>query len=237
MHQWLEGWDKKYIDLVVPLKLALYGHPDSGGYWEQHCNASLADVGFRELVHEDWRSCFWHAGLRLFLTVYVDDFKLSGPAEHLEKGWELIRKHIELDPPTPTGKFLGCDHKPGEAKLVESGAHVRTMEYDMQSFFESCVELFQSLTNGKYPLRKVPTPFMTDPRDGDFCVDPTTLSSPPDFLADHVQTLPLSPDAPAPGDTEVAAVAGEAGLSALGTPVSESEMSADIHGSPSNSGP
>ena len=35
-HQWPEAWRQKgYIDPVVPMKLALYGHPDSGAYWEQ----------------------------------------------------------------------------------------------------------------------------------------------------------------------------------------------------------
>ena len=58
----------------------------------------------------DWRSCFWHAGLRLFLVVYVDDFKMSGPQDHMAKGWALIRKHIRTDPPQAVGKYLGCEH-------------------------------------------------------------------------------------------------------------------------------
>ena len=30
---------------VVRLKKALYGHPDSGGYWERHCASSLQAQG------------------------------------------------------------------------------------------------------------------------------------------------------------------------------------------------
>ena len=30
-----------YDDPVVPLDLALYGHPDAGGYWERHCSEKL----------------------------------------------------------------------------------------------------------------------------------------------------------------------------------------------------
>ena len=33
-------------DPVCPLRLALYGHPDSGGIWEQHCAKQLGTVGW-----------------------------------------------------------------------------------------------------------------------------------------------------------------------------------------------
>ena len=71
---------------VVRLRLALYGHPDSGTYWERHCDAHLRSVGF-EPISEVWNSCYWHAELKLYLVVYVDDFKLSGPKKDSTKGW------------------------------------------------------------------------------------------------------------------------------------------------------
>ena len=48
-HQWPEGWDQKYIDPVVPLKLALYGNPDSGVYWEKTAFEALQKQGFVEI--------------------------------------------------------------------------------------------------------------------------------------------------------------------------------------------
>eukprot|EP00972_Heterocapsa_arctica_P091382 13483478-Heterocapsa_arctica.AAC.1 len=30
---------------VVQLKKALYGHPDSGTFWEKHCDKHVCDVG------------------------------------------------------------------------------------------------------------------------------------------------------------------------------------------------
>ena len=41
---WLpkDRWPKDRVGMhvpVCPLVLALYGHPDSGGYWEQHCES------------------------------------------------------------------------------------------------------------------------------------------------------------------------------------------------------
>ena len=45
------------------------------------------------------------------LSVYVDDFKLAGPAKNLEKGWGMLRSNLDLDPPTPLGTYLGCGHQ------------------------------------------------------------------------------------------------------------------------------
>ena len=44
--QWPPEWfdssgNPKYKDPVVVLVLALHGHPDTGTFWEQHCEAML----------------------------------------------------------------------------------------------------------------------------------------------------------------------------------------------------
>eukprot|EP00959_Pyramimonas_sp_CCMP1952_P351755 7370008-Pyramimonas_sp.AAC.1 len=51
---------------ACPLVLSLYGHPDSEGYREQHCEGHATATE-----------------LKLFLKIYVDDFKLAGPADEL----------------------------------------------------------------------------------------------------------------------------------------------------------
>ena len=79
------------------LKLALYGHPDAGGYWERHCEEHLASVGFVPVL--DWRSTYWHPELKLLLMVYVDDFKMAGPSANFAKGWSLIRQKVKTDEP------------------------------------------------------------------------------------------------------------------------------------------
>ena len=89
---------------VCPLKLALYGHPDAGGHWEAHCEKHLTNVGFERIP--DWHSTFWHPHLKLLLVVYVDDFKLAGPKQNLEKAWKLIQTGIILEAPTPLGLTL-----------------------------------------------------------------------------------------------------------------------------------
>ena len=47
--QWPKEWVGQRKRPVVPLRLALYGHPLSGYFWEQHCTKSLMDVGFEPL--------------------------------------------------------------------------------------------------------------------------------------------------------------------------------------------
>ena len=157
--QWPEAW-AGMDDPVCPLVLALYGHPDSGGHWEQHCEACLTAAGFEPI--DPWRSCFWHPQLSLYLVVYVDDFKLSGPADNLVKGWELIRRNIKADSPHPVGLFLGCKHRHFERELPDTGVTVRGFEYDMEDFLRSCVGRYKVLTGVSY-LRRAATPFLTEP--------------------------------------------------------------------------
>ena len=77
--KWPPEWfdssgNPKYKDPVVVLVLALYGHPDAGTFWEQHCEAMLKKVGYVKV--KGWASVFRHEELDLFLVVYVDDFKM-----------------------------------------------------------------------------------------------------------------------------------------------------------------
>ena len=144
---------------VCPLRLALYGHPDSGGFWERHCEAHVKSVGFEPIT--DWRSCFWHPVLKLFLVVYVDDFKLSGPVGSLPEGWRLLRGGLEMEEPHPQGLFLGCHHRESVQTSPLTGSAVRVMEYDMEDFLRSCIALYTELS-GQTTFRKATTPFLED---------------------------------------------------------------------------
>ena len=125
--RWPKEWHGKYKDPVVRLHLALYGHPDSGGFWEQHCEKMLGEVGFQLVFPAAWPSVFFHPTLKLLLAVYVDDFKMSGPSDSMKKGWELISSKIDMDAPTPMGRYLGCEHHSQSSPLGRAGhpfAHV-----------------------------------------------------------------------------------------------------------------
>ena len=105
-HRWPKSWKGKYEKPVVPLVLSLYGHPDSGGYWEQHCEQKLALCGWTKI--ENWQSVFFHEKYKALLVVYVDDFKMSAPKKFSDQLWKDMRAKIVLDDPQPPDRFLGC---------------------------------------------------------------------------------------------------------------------------------
>ena len=39
-----------------------------------------------------WECLFFHRRLKLFLSVYVDDFKLVGEQGSMKEGWELLTR-------------------------------------------------------------------------------------------------------------------------------------------------
>ena len=45
--------------LVCGLKKALYGHPNTGAYWEEKRDAHVQSVGFAPIGPE-WPSCYYH---------------------------------------------------------------------------------------------------------------------------------------------------------------------------------
>ena len=114
-----EHWPKAWSSMkgpVCPLVLALYGHPDAGTCWEQHCDKMLKQVGFEAIVN--WSGCYRHNTLRAVLSVYVDDFKLAFNRADEKKAWALSRKHVGHEAPTPMKQYLGCGHSIHEGDLV-----------------------------------------------------------------------------------------------------------------------
>ena len=138
-----ESW-AEYYEPVCILKVALYGHPDAGGYWERHCEEHLTSIGFVPVP--DWRSTYGHH--KLFLMVYVDDFKMSGPSASFAKGWSMIRLKIKTDEPHAGTKRLGCEHLVCDTHV--GGVSVKQMEYNMRPFFEQCVDSYLTLTKKRH---------------------------------------------------------------------------------------
>ena len=159
-----EGHPNKLYCPVVPPVYALYGHPDAGGYWEKHCESHLHKIGFRNVP--GWRSCYRHKN-GCFLVVYVDDFKMAGPAAALAESWRLIRSGpggIKTDKPQEASKYLGCDHYVTTEK--RNGQTVRQLRYDMSNFFKSCVTTYLELAGPNAPeLRYAEAPFLEEVDD------------------------------------------------------------------------
>ena len=78
---------------VIRLVVALYSHPDAGGYWERHCDEDLRELGFKP-VRENWPSVYRSHGMDMMLMVYVGDVKMSGPSHMLPKAWDMLRPKI-----------------------------------------------------------------------------------------------------------------------------------------------
>ena len=185
---WPKSWHGKFDNPVVPLLRALYGHPESGGWWERHAEKGIFAAGFKAVP--EWKSTYFHKKLKLLLTVYVDDFKMAGPKANVKEGWKLLQGigKIELDTPTPFGKYLGCNHEVKNVKLgdilkelgtipaciqrhIDSGRKVdmnkivTSMVWDNRQFMEQCLSTYQALaakTGQKVSFKKVDTPFLDE---------------------------------------------------------------------------
>jgi hypothetical protein len=97
-----------YVKPVVPLLCDLHGHPLAGLYWERHCQRSLFSIGFEK--GKGWECLYVHRQDRLYLSVYVDDFKMTGRKSRLKPMWEKIKIVLDIDPPVPLSgsTYLGC---------------------------------------------------------------------------------------------------------------------------------
>ena len=103
------------------LHKALYGHPDSGGYWERHLTNAVKKRGGVPIHNHP--SSFWFEDRKLLLTVYVDDLLLSGPEDQHAPFWRDLREggdSIVLEDPEPLGRFLGRSHICSNTGLIES---------------------------------------------------------------------------------------------------------------------
>ena len=127
---WEQEWVKsgKYSKENPPcckLEYALYGHPKSGKFWEDHAEKRIMDAGFKPINREAWRSMYYHEKLGCMLMVYVDDFLMSGPPKAMLEAWKGLRKDITMEDPAVINKCLGCNHIITERSIGELKVKVR----------------------------------------------------------------------------------------------------------------
>ena len=77
---------------VVKLKRALYGHKNSGVYWQRYCEKQCKKAGFEAVPGDNWPSVYRDNKRKLLLIVYVDDMKLAGPKHEMDAAWERLGK-------------------------------------------------------------------------------------------------------------------------------------------------
>ena len=152
---------------VVKLRKALYGHKNSGAYWDEHRDAKCKKAGFLP-VSESWPGVYFNPRTRMLLVVYVDDFKLSGPREHHDSTWAELSKELKLDAPKGDADnehtFLGCVHRSFTKEI--QGRTVSGIEYDVRGSVKKTIEKYKSLVRDKTGkeafLFKVATPTLDE---------------------------------------------------------------------------
>ena len=61
--------------------------------------------------------------MRLFLSVYVADIKVSGQTNNMPKMWASLEKKVDLEDPTSLldQVYLGCTHQPAQVNNRNCG--------------------------------------------------------------------------------------------------------------------
>lgn len=150
---------------VVKLEKALYGHKNSGAYWQQYCDEKCRNAGFTP-ISENWPCVYWSEELELLLIVYVDDMKLSGKTKNMPEAWKRLGEGINLVQPPGDGEgvlnFLGTEHR--TKTCMRGGVAVRTMEWDCVAPLRRCVSKYEEAVRsvvGMYPrMSKADTPLL-----------------------------------------------------------------------------
>ena len=113
--------------------------------WQVSCGKnsvteSLKRSGFQPVP--GWECLFVHRKQQLFLSVYVDDFKMAGNKANLNKMWKELGKEINLEPPVPFSEniYLGVkqmDVEVPQAHLEKRKEFVQTVLSTAESSSES----------------------------------------------------------------------------------------------------
>ena len=98
-------------DPVVPLEMNLNGHPLAGLLWERQFEKILLKHGWEKIPN--WECLFVHREKGLFLSVYVDDIKLTGKKQNIDPMWKVLNKEVDLGEPTSflDHVYLGCTQR------------------------------------------------------------------------------------------------------------------------------
>jgi hypothetical protein len=140
--------------------------------WEVKCDLDVKSVGFAA-VGAEWPSVYYHMDLKLLLIIYVDDFKLAGPEENMDKGWALLRTKLIIGPEGPLGMYLGCNQK-REQMTLHGGILANCVIYDMESFLEQCVNKYLEVAPKNTKMKEAKTPFLQDEGNHGESRNPTT---------------------------------------------------------------
>ena len=136
----------------VRLWKSLYGHPESGYYWDQKFREIMKMMGAKHI--DSFPSNFWIPKYKLLLTLYVDDIIVSGEATNHGPFWEELQRYLELDPPCDVERVLGREHH-----IVRTQSTTKC-SFQMREFIDNSCELYEELSGRK--LKPAASPFVND---------------------------------------------------------------------------
>ena len=91
------NWDT-IEEPVVPLERNLYGHLLAGQLWEREFVKVLLGHGWEKF--QIGNAFIVNREKGLLLSVYVDDFKLAGKKQNIDRMWNVHMKELDLGEPT-----------------------------------------------------------------------------------------------------------------------------------------
>ena len=157
---WPEAWEGVFDKPMVPLVLALFGHPEAGNIWENHSFGKIREQKWIDAP--EYPSVFKHATTKGLLTAYVDDFEMHASKAASEQHWKDLEKVIEFkDPPhywsnEPTS-HLGCRYRVTQKKTSD-GHTLTTSSSEMELYLINMCEKFEE--KYKLVLTKYKTPYL-----------------------------------------------------------------------------
>ena len=136
----------------------------------------------------NWECLFVHREKGLFLSVYVDDIRLTGTKQNIVPMWKVLNEEVDLGEPTSflDHVYLGCTERQSEmSKDIEDNyrtmfesrisagrleklpfsqnIRISSWSYDMVGHAKKCVERYCELANKTtQQLYKVSTPCIDD---------------------------------------------------------------------------
>ena len=138
---WPKDWKDKFSKPMVLLVKSLYGHPEAGAHWERHLEGIIRNMGGEPVP--EFPSSYFFPSSKLLLTVYVDDFTLSGPAGNHAAFWERLRQDVELEQETGLERILGQHHD----HLTH--ANKEYLAFNMGDYALQACELYSTVSGGK----------------------------------------------------------------------------------------
>ena len=87
--------------------------------WETYEENAFLKLGWEKVT--SWECFYFHGAKQLFLSCYVDDFRMAGKKENVAPMWDSLRKEgIDLGPPVPLKQnvYLGCGQKVIEPNMA-----------------------------------------------------------------------------------------------------------------------